>query len=368
MRVYLDHAATTPLSGEVFEAMKPYFTEVYGNPDSLHSFGRDAAYAVSQARDTVAATLGVKPQEVYFTSGGTEADNWAIRTLAPEKEIAVSAIEHQAVLSAANLRGAATIPVTQSGIITANAVESVLTENTGLVAVMAVNNETGCTQPLERISALCRARGILLFSDCVQAANVLNLQTVVSYCDAVALSGHKIGGPKGTGVLVVKKGAKLSPLIVGGEQERGLRGGTLNVAGIVGFATALKKAQQDRAFYCVHTMSVRNLFEGKLLSVLGDKIKIDGTDRVPNISHITFQKGGEALLNRLDLMGVAASGGAACSAHASLPSHVMLAMGRKRQQAKSGIRFSFGKETTEAEVLYAADAVISCLKKEESGD
>ncbi len=363
MNVYLDYAATTPLDKDVLEKMLPLMRDNFGNPDSLHSFGRNAAYAVTQARDSVARALGVRPNEIYFTSGGTEADNWAVRSLAQGRHAVLSDIEHQAVLSAARLRGNICFAHSnQDGIVTASAVEGALTPETGLVCVMAVNNETGCIQPIEEISALCKERGILLFSDCVQAATSQDLKRLCALCDCVSLSGHKLYGPKGVGVLVVKKGVKITPLIAGGEQERGLRGGTLNPAAIVGFAAALEKAQTEREAFCAHTARLRDAFEEEIFSALKERVKRDGINRAPNISHLTFQRGGEAFLNKLDLCGVACSGGAACSAHAALPSHVMLAMGRSEEEAKRGVRFSFGKNTAEKEVLFAVEQIIKCAR------
>ena len=362
-KVYLDYAATTPLDKEVLAAMQPYFGEMFGNPDSLHSFGREAAYAVTCARDMVAQTLGAEPREVYFTSGGTEADNWAVRCLRGGEGVAlVSAIEHAAVLSATQLRigGRERIPVTRDGIVSAEAVADCLNEKTALVCVMAVNNETGAVQPIEEIAALCRARGIPLFCDCVQAGNACDLKALWRQCDAIALSGHKLYGPKGVGALVVKKRERIVPLLAGGEQERGLRGGTLDVAGIVGFSVALEKAQRERENFCAHTLRLRDLFEERVLSALGSQAVRNGTDRIASISHLTFRSGGEALLNALDLSGVACSGGAACSAHAALPSHVLLAMGRSEEEARKGIRFSFGKFTGEEETLFAAERTIAC--------
>lgn len=356
--MYLDYAATTPLGNEILEKMLPYLKGEFGNPDSLHAFGRDAAYAVSEARDRVAGTLGVKPAEVYFTSGGTEADNWAMRRLGAGRAC-VSRVEHTALLSAVR-KNTVFVKPNADGIVTAEAVANAIRSDTGIVAVMAVNNETGCIQPVREISALCKEKGLLFFSDCVQAAVTQDLKELLSYCNAVSLSGHKIYGPKGTGALIVKKGAALRPFITGGEQERGLRGGTLNVAGIVGFSFALEKAQKEREAYCAKTEHLRALFEQEILSALGDKAKIDGVNRAPNISHITFAGGGTALLNLLDLHGLCVSGGAACSAHSAYPSHVMLAMGRTEEQALAGIRFSFGKDTTEEEVRFAAKTVIEC--------
>lgn len=359
--INLDYAATTPVSGEVLEAMLPYLKENFGNPDSTHAIGRAAAHAVSEARAKVADILGVNPLEVYFTSGGTEADNWAVRRIAEGRAL-VSSIEHAAVIEGAKLRegGYALIPATAGGLITPESVTSSLTPDTGLVAVMAVNNETGSIQPLAEISAVCRAKNIPLFSDCVQAS-LLDLKEIVKHCDAVSLSGHKIYAPKGVGALVVKKGVKLSAMIAGGEQERSLRGGTLNVAGIVGFATALDRAQRERVKEGERIRALRDLFEEKIKAAFGSSVSVDGERRIASISHLTFAGAGDALLAKLDLAGLCASGGAACSSHSALPSHVMLAMGKNEKEAKHGVRFSFGRETTREEVVEAVEIVKSCI-------
>ena len=360
--IYLDYAATTPVDGEVLDAMMPYLKTNFGNPGSTHSAGREVARAVSESRAWVAQNLGVAPTEVYFTSGGTEADNWAVRYLAEGRAI-VSGIEHAAVIDGVKLRkgGHALIPATRGGIITREAVEGALTPDAGLVCVMAVNNETGSIQPLSEISALCRARSIPLFSDCVQAA-YLDLKEITKLCDAISLSAHKIYAPKGTGVLVVKKGIKLRPMLAGGEQERGLRGGTQNVAGIVGFALALDKVQRTREKGLERVRALSSLFEKKLKEAFQDGVCIDGENRLGNISHLTFANAGESLLARLDLKGLCASGGAACSSHSPLPSHVMLAMGRSEEEAKRGVRFSFSAETTEDEVLKAVQIIKECIQ------
>lgn len=363
MNVYLDYAATTPTDNDILKEMFSVMKEHFGNPDSLHAYGRRAAHCVTQARDAVAETLGVKPSEVYFTSGGTEADNWAVQKIG-SGAVCISQIEHAAALSAAKIRagGCRFIPANGGGIVSPEAVKGALAEDAGLVCVMAVNNETGAFQPIKEISALCKEQKIPLFSDCVQAACTLDLKEICTYADAISLSGHKIYGPKGVGVLVVKKGVKISPLIAGGEQERGLRGGTLNPAACLGFALALKRAQEGRESFCAHTGKLRDMFEERVCAALGCAVKIDGENRAPNVSHMTFISGGERLLSALDLAGVACSGGAACSAHSALPSHVMLAMGRTEEEARRGVRFSFGRETTEEEVLFAAERVISCAE------
>ena len=377
MNVYLDYAATSPLRAEVLERMLPLLKENFGNPDSLHAFGRKAAYLIGEARDRIAGALGVKPKEVYFTSGGTEADNWAVRCLAAGELFAVSAIEHAAVLSSAKLRGEhALLSCDQEGRVPLQAVEEALKRGAKLVALMAVNNETGVLQPVEEAAELCHKYGALLFADCVQAGRSCDLKALTAAADAVALSAHKLGGPKGTGLLWVRSGVRIPPLIAGGEQERSLRGGTLNAAGIVGMAEALVLAQSEREAFISHTKSLRDAFEARILSALGEEARIDGgeaalgaaavgeksTERAPNLSHITFAGGGEWLIGALDLRGVACSGGAACSAHAALPSHVMLAMGRSEEEAKRGVRFSFGAETTLEEARYAATMVVELLR------
>lgn len=360
--IYLDYAATTPLDQEVFEAMLPYLREDFGNADSLHAYGRKAAYAVENARERVANVLGVAPSEVYFTSGGTEADNWAVRGMG-EGGVCISSVEHRAVLETASaFRKTAVCPVTQEGTVAPERFAAALTPETGLACVMAVNNETGCVQPLKELSALCKARGVLLFSDCVQAAGECDLKEILTYCDAIALSAHKIYGPKGVGALVVKKGVRLRPLLTGGEQERKLRGGTLNVAGIVGFARALEIAQRDRETFSARVRVLRDTFEKAICSALGGGVKIDGTNRIGGISHMTFACGGASFLSALDLAGVAAAAGAACSAHSQTPSHVLLAMGADREKALRGVRFSFGRATSGAETDEAARTVVACAQ------
>lgn len=362
--IYLDYAATSPLRKEVLAEMMPYLTDAFGNPDSLHAFGRRAAQALRTARDTVAETLGVQPSEVCFTSGGTEADNWAVRGAAGAGGVCVSAVEHHAVLEAARLLS---LPVTfapadADGIVTPEALVQAM-GSARLAGVMAVNNETGCVQPVQALAETAHARGALFFSDCVQAACACDLKELVRCCDLVSLSAHKAGGPKGVGALIVKRGVKLSPLIAGGEQERGLRGGTSNVAGAVGFACALQLAQREREAFVRHTGSVRTLFEQYVSEALGKEVRADGARRVPNISHLTFARGGTAFLDLLDLAGVACSGGAACSAHSAKPSHVLMAMGRSEEEAFRGVRFSFGMQTTEADALRAAEIVAESYRK-----
>lgn len=368
--IYLDYAATTPLRREVLAEMMPYWTEEFGNPDSLHACGRRAAYALRTARDSIAELAGVSPSEVYFTSGGTEADNWAVRGIACDGArggALLSPVEHAAVhVPAARFRSRSGMcSVGEDGVVSPDHVRDLLARDGGmsLVCVMAVNNETGCVQPVAELAEAAHACGAYFFSDCVQAACACDLKELAGCCDALSLSAHKLGGPKGVGALIVRKGVPLSPLIVGGEQERGLRGGTSNVAGAVGFACALRLAQQEREEFVRHTGSVRTLFEQRIADALGQEVRIDGARRSPNISHMTFARGGTAFLDVLDLNGIACSGGAACSAHSAAPSHVLMAMGRTAEEAGRGVRFSFGLQTTEREAEEAARTVIGCYRK-----
>lgn len=370
--IYLDYAATSPVRREVLEEMLPYFCEQFGNPDSLHAVGRRAALALRTARDRIASVLGVKSSEVYFTSGGTEADNWAVLGIARERggRVLLSPIEHDAMLApVARGREHVFCRVGADGIVSPDHVRELLKKegDVSLVAVMAVNNETGCVQPAMELAEAAHAHGAYFFSDCVQAASCADLKALADCCDAISLSAHKVGGPKGTGVLVVKKGIKLMPLISGGEQERGLRGGTSNVAGAVGFAAALELAQKERAQFVQHTDSVRTLFEQKIFDALGGEVRADGERRCPNISHLTFEHGGTAFLDVLDLAGVACSRGAACSSHSAKPSHVLMAMGRSAEESLRGVRFSFGMQISEKDAADAAQIVIESYRRFKGG-
>ena len=262
MNVYLDYAATSPLRAEVLERMLPCLKENFGNPDSLHAYGRRAAFLVTEARDRIAEVLGVRPNEIYFTSGGTEADNWAVCGLSQDGGVLASPVEHAAVLTPlSRLPRCAVCRAGEDGVISPAALAEALSgREISLVAVMAVNNETGVIQPVSELAAAAHEQGALFFSDCVQA-RCCDLKALTAVCDAVSLSAHKLGGPKGVGLLWVRKGVRLSPLIAGGEQERALRGGTLNVAGIVGMAEALSLARSEREAFISHTRSLRDAFE-----------------------------------------------------------------------------------------------------------
>ncbi|MBR2442074.1 MAG: cysteine desulfurase [Clostridia bacterium] len=364
-RIYLDHAATTPLHSKVLAKMLPYFTEEFGNADSPHAAGRKAVNAVDSARDTLASLLGAKPKEIYFTSGGTEADNWAMLGCAyaqkqkGKTKVILSSIEHHAVLYAAEkLQNegfeVVYLPVNEGGMVEPNALKAALDSNTGLVAVMAVNNETGVIQPIQELAKLSHEYGALFFTDAVQAAPYMKIDVNEWGVDMLSLSAHKFYGPKGVGALYIKSGVKIERLIGGGEQERGLRGGTTNVPAVVGLTAAY---EENAATVFETNERCRCLNELFLQAISGlDGVKINGGEnRLPAILNLQIEGVNNVdLLYKLDLQGICISVGAACASASVLPSHVLLAMGRSQKQAKESVRISFGRENTEEEILQAA--------------
>lgn len=370
-QIYLDHAATTPVDGRVQEKMLPYFGEHFGNPNSPHAFGRRAAAAVDAARDEIASLLGARSSEIYFTSGGTEADNWAVRgsvRASGKKHLIVGAAEHHAVLESAELlKGegceVSLVPVDEYGAADLAALQGMLREGTALVAVMAANNEVGTVQPLAEIAVAAHGCGALFFTDAVQAAGALELNVNEIGCDLLSLSSHKFYGPKGAGALYVRTGTPLAKLIAGGRQERGMRGGTLNVPAIVGMAEAFRLACKERQERTAQILAARDAFVQKILQTIpGARYNGHPQQRLPGNAHFSFEGvAGDALLAALDLAGVAASGGAACSSGSPEPSHVLLAMGRTEREARAGVRFSFGKDTTANDALLAAQIVRDCV-------
>lgn len=370
-QIYLDHAATTPVDERVIEKMLPYFGERFGNPHSPHAFGRCAAAAIDAARDEIASLLGARSSEIYFTSGGTEADNWAVRgsvRASGKKHFVVGATEHHAVLEAAELlKGEdcelSLAPVDEYGAADLASLQGLLRQDTALVAVMAANNEVGTVQPLAEAAAAAHGCGALFFTDAVQAAGALELNVNEIGCDLLSLSSHKFYGPKGAGALYVRAGTPLAKLIAGGQQERGLRGGTLNVPAIVGMAEAFRLACKERQERTAQIRAARDAFVQEILQTIpGVRYNGHPQQRLPGNAHFTFEGvAGDALLAALDLAGVAASGGAACSSGSAKPSHVLLAMGRTEREARAGVRFTFGKNTSEEEALRAAQIVRNCV-------
>ncbi len=360
MPVYLDNNATTRLDPRVVEAMLPYLTGPYGNPSSLHRFGRAARDAVETARAQVAALVGAQPGEVIWTSGGTEANNLALKGVTdrqPPSRILYGVTDHPCVMEAAESlkeKGWAVEPVAvdRQGIVRFAELEAQLKRGpVRLVSVMRANNETGVIQDVARIANLAHAVDAWMHVDAVQAAGKIPVDFAGWGCDLLSVSSHKINGPKGIGALVVKSHVELAPLMHGGPQERGLRGGTENVTSIVGFGAAAELAQQELAGRAAHMRALRDRIEAGLQQMRGVEIFAQAAERVPNTVQFALHGyDGEALLMQLDRKGFAVSSGSACASGKGEPSHVLLGMGIARDVAKGAIRVSLGKENTEQDV------------------
>lgn len=373
-RIYLDHNATTPLDPRVLEAMRPYLTEAFGNPSSLHWFGQQARAALDESRGQVAALIGASPNEIVFTGSGTEADNMALRGVAaatrePRRTIVHSVLEHHAVLNtgkALTEEGwlVETVRAGQEGLVDLTDLEARVDEKTALVAVMQANNETGVVQPVAEVVRIAHAKGALVLCDAVQAAGKIGVDVRSLGVDLLALSAHKIYGPKGVGALFVKRGTRLTALLRGGSQERNRRAGTENVAGIAGLGRAAALAREDVAGLTERLAGLRDRLEALLLEIPGAKRNGDGP-RVPNTSNVSFEGiEAESLLMALDLMGLAVSTGAACAAGSVEPSHVLRGMGLPMERVQSSLRFSLGRATTAEEVERAAAMVAEAVAKQ----
>jgi cysteine desulfurase len=363
--IYLDHAATTPLSEVVLQKMLPYFSVAYGNADSPHSFGRKTMGAVDLARDKVANLINAKQNEVYFTSGGTEADNWAIigAALAKAKEgkkrILLSPIEHHAVLSAVERLQSygfmvEYLPVNASGRVEITDVANKIDGQTALVCLMAANNETGVLQPIRECAKIAHKQGALFFTDAVQYAPYFPIDVKELDVDLLSFSAHKFYGPKGVGALYIKNGTKMEKLVGGGEQERGMRGGTLNVPAIVGLAEAYAIARAEMQEANDKIARLAKLFLGSLADL--DGVMKNAEPDLPALLNLRIH-GVEntALLYKMDLLGVCFAAGSACASASVKPSHVLTAMGLDERAAKESVRISFGKDNTEEEVIKAAE-------------
>ncbi len=369
--IYLDHAATTPLCREALDKMTPYFCESFGNADSPHKVGRKAMIAVDSARDCIAEILGATPKEIYFTSGGTEADNWALvgRALSRKgKRVIVSAIEHHAVLAAADkLRSMGVkvdvLPVNSRGRVEISALEAMMDTDVGLVCVMMANNETGVLQPVEEIVSICKKYGALCFVDGVQATPYLDVDVKALGVDMFSLSAHKFYGPKGIGALYIKNGVRIEKFVTGGEQERGMRGGTVNVPAVVGFATALKITAEERERRGARLRMLRAAFLEEISGL--ERVTQNGEDGLPAVLNLRFDGvDNDSLLYAMDLQGVAMAAGSACASASVKPSHVLTAMGLSEAQAKNSVRISFGKDNTEKDVREAARLLKAEVKKQ----
>jgi cysteine desulfurase len=368
-RIYLDNAATTALAPKVLEAMLPYLNAHYGNASSIYETGRDARQAVDAARRQVAELINAKPGEIFFTSGGTESDNWALKGIALANKnkgnhIITSAIEHHAVLETAHwLEGQGFeltyLPVGSDGIVDPDQVVRAITDRTILISVMAANNEIGTLQPVSAIGAIAKAHQIPFHTDAVQAAGAVPIDVNAWQADLLSLSGHKFHGPKGIGVLYIRTGTRVERLIHGGAQERGRRAGTEHVAGIVGLGAAASLAGERLAAGAGRITALRNrLIDGIMTTIPDVRLNGDRERRLPNNANMSFKYiEGEALLLHLDLNGIAASSGSACASGSLEPSHVLLAIGLDAEDAHSSIRFTLSEATTQEEI----DTVLGVL-------
>ena len=372
--IYFDHAATTPVDKRVLEKMLPYFTEVFGNASSQHMFGREAVKAVDEARDTIAKLIGAKPNELYFTSGGTEADNWALRGVADArkekgKHIIISPLEHAAMLSTAKdleKQGFEIeyMKVDEFGFVDLDSLKNSVRDDTILVGCMMANNEIGTIEPIKEIAEIAHAKGALVFTDAVQAAGVLDINVKDLGVDLMSMSSHKIYGPKGMGALYIRNGVKVSSIITGGHQERMKRGGTTVVPNIVGFAEAFKIAIAEREENFRYVSMLRDRFIDAVTEQI-PFIKLNGPreNRLPANADFSFYYiEGESILFSLDLAGIAVSSGSACSSGSLEPSHVLLAIGVPEAIAHGSIRFSFGKHNTVEEIDYAVETLKTAVE------
>ena len=361
---YFDHNATTPVSPEVFQAMAPLMTEVFGNASSIHQFGQEARGELDRARRSVAAMLGAKAEEIVFTSGGTEADNLAI--FGAGGHVITTTVEHPAVLqAAAQLPSATFVPVDSRGVVDPEAVRAAIRPDTKLISVMHVNNELGVIQPIREIAQIARDAGALFHSDGVQAVGKMPVDAKELDVDLYSISAHKIYGPKGMGALYVRKGVDVRPLLYGGPHERKMRAGTENVAGAAGFGRAAEWVIEESAAEAGRQSALRDRLEqGILARVEGVHVNGVGAQRVGNTSNIRFDGiDSEPLLIALDLKGFAVSSGSACSSGATEPSHVLAAIGLTREQARSSVRFSLGRSNTQDQVDALIDAVVQVVSR-----
>ena len=381
--IYLDHAATTPVDPVVLQGMLPYFSECFGNPSSIYAIGQESRAALDQARLRCARVLGCDPGEIVFTGGATESDNLALRGVAWAARIAggarasaphivTTAIEHHAVLHTAQSLERQDFHVSyvapdERGMVDAADIAAALRPETCLISVMCANNETGAVQPVREVARIARERGILLHTDAVQAAGMLPLNVDDLGVDLLSLSAHKFYGPKGVGLLYVRRGSAIDFQQQGGSQEQGRRGGTENVPGIVGLGLALERAEERRAAYAAQCRTLRDRLMRGILDAIPDALvngPLDAGLRLPNNLNVTIPgMDGETVLLSLDLAGVAASAGSACTTGNTEPSHVLLAMGLAPEACMSSLRFTVGRCNTESQIDRAVEALIQVLER-----
>ena len=368
-KVYLDNAATTALSPRVLEAMLPYFTQYYGNPSSVHAFGREAKRGLDKARDQVAKALHCEPSEVIFTGCGTESDNTVLLGVAQRygnkgKHIITTNVEHHAILHTCEYLekqgySVTYLPVDQDGLVTAEQVAAAIRPDTILVSIMFANNEVGTIMPIQEIGAVCKEKGVLFHTDAVQAVGHIPVDVQAMHIDMLSLSAHKFHGPKGVGALYCRKGIRLPSYIMGGAQERGRRAGTENVAGIVGLGAAIQLATEQLEENRAKMTALRDRLMTGIQARISE-VKLNGhpTNRLPNNVNFSFKYiEGESILLMLDMNGIAASSGSACTSGSLDPSHVLLALGLPHEIAHGSVRLTLGDETTEEDIDYTIDVL-----------
>lgn len=374
-RIYLDHAATTPVKQEVLDAMMPYFTQNFGNPSSVYQVAQINRKAVDEAREKVASLLGAHPNEIFFTAGGSESDNWAIKGIAEANKgkgnhIITSKIEHHAVLHTCEYLEKQGYEVTylnvnENGQIDLDELRAAIKDTTILITIMYANNEVGSIMPIKEIGQIAKEHGVAFHTDAVQAIGQVKIDVKEENIDALSMSGHKIYGPKGVGVLYIRRGLKITNLIHGGAQERGRRAGTENVPGIVGLAKAMELAYTDFEEKNTRIKGLRDkLMNGILNTVPYCKLNGDPVNRLSNNVNISFEfVEGESLLLLLDMNGVAASSGSACTSGSLDPSHVLLALGLPHEKAHGSLRMTLGEKTTEEEIDYVLEKLPAIVQR-----
>ena len=373
--IYLDNAATTKTAPEVVEAMLPYFTEYYGNPSSVYEFAGKSKQDVDAARKTIADSLGAKPEEIYFTAGGSESDNWALKATAEAyaskgKHIITSKIEHHAILHTCEYlekRGfeITYLDVDENGVVKLDELEKAIRPDTILISVMFANNEIGTIQPIEEIGAIAKEHGILFHTDAVQAFGQLPINVDVCHIDMLSASGHKLNGPKGIGFLYIRKGVKIRSFVHGGAQERKRRAGTENVPGIVGLGKAVERAMSSMEERTAKERETRDyLIERVLTEIPYCRLNGDRTRRLPNNANFSFQfLEGESLLIMLDMKGICGSSGSACTSGSLDPSHVLMAIGLPHEIAHGSLRLTLNEEITKEDMDYVVESLKEIIDK-----
>lgn len=373
-RIYLDYSATTPMLPEVLEAMKPYFYEKFGNPSSICFFGKEAKNAIDEARELIASFINADPQEIYFTSGGTESNNFALKGIAyandKKNHIITSSIEHHAILEPAKFLekqgySVTYLPVDKYGLVNPIEVKKAITDKTLLISIMHANNEIGTIQPIEEISKIAKEKNVLFHTDAVQTLGHIDIDVKKMGVDLLSCSAHKVYGPKGVGFLYIKKGTKINPLLHGGDQEMRKRASTYNTAGIIGFAKAIEIAKKEMGKEFEKLTLLRDRLINGILNNI-DKSFLNGhpTKRLPNNVNISFEYiEGESIVLNLDFLGICCSTGSACTSSKLMSSHVLLAIGVNPEVAHSSLRFTLGKYTTKEDIDYVIENLPKIVNK-----